>query len=124
MINTDRIVPVTRTDLISLYAFIMGGPSRVAVISSDDADGNFHLTELPAGEYEYIFADEPVSTFDIDPTISELPPIYFVPAYDYAGFTANGEFVQTAGDEVDADGCTLYKAVAGVGGFEITKEGF
>lgn len=115
MINKDRIVPITRTDLISMYELMLAlSNARISkIVDAVDADGNFELTERPTTKY--MLASEPVSTFDFvfndTEQISDLV-VYFVPAYDYSGFSLNGSALPIASDsyEVEADGCTLYEA--------------
>jgi hypothetical protein len=48
--------------------------------------------------------------------------VYFVPAYDFAGFAKTGATITESGD-VDADGHTLYKAVLSSGTVTYTKVG-
>ena len=86
-----------------------------------DVDGNFKVTSGSAP----LIATQPVETIDIDATASSVSSatIYFVPAYDYKGFTIDGSAVTPTGS-VDADGVTLYKAVLSTGAITITKVGF
>lgn len=124
MINTDRIVPVVATDLISLYGLIL----------KQDTTNNSSLTKLEAGEIgEFqitsgsnpLICNEPAKVIDIDATASSVSActVYFVPAYDYKGFTVDGVAATPVGD-VDADGRTLYKAVLSSSTITITKQGF
>lgn len=118
MINKDRIVPVQATDLITLYATMlkMAG-TTLTVAEANDANGDFELATAP--QSGSIIANEPVSTFDFASGVSAAT-VYFVPAYDYAGFTADGEAIEASG-EVEADGCTLYLATLASGAVTITK---
>lgn len=117
MINADRIVPVTATDLITLYGLILKVGS-VDVTALDAVNpGEFEVAE--AGTY---LADEPVGTLDFADGVSTAT-VYFVPAYDYAGFTIAGVDVTATGD-VEADGRTLYMAALASGDVTITKVGF
>ena len=52
--------------------------------------------------------------------------VYFIPAYDFAGFTVDGAAATIAdgSDEVDADGSSLYTAALATGEITITKVGF
>ena len=124
MINNDRIVPVTATDLITLYG----------VILKQDTTNNSSLAKLTAdaaGEFQIksgsapLIANEPAKSIDIDATASSVSActVYFVPAYDYKGFTIDGSAVTPTGT-VEADGRTLYKAVLATGAITITKVGF
>lgn len=124
MINTDRIVPVQATDLISLYGLILLQDSNNSGLTALDASniGEFQITSGSAP----LIADEPVKAIDIDATASSVSActVYFVPAYDYEGFTIDGAAVTTAGATVNADGRTLYKATLSSGTITIAKVGF
>ena len=127
MINKDRIVPIQAVDLISMYGLILlqdSSNSGLTALDAVDVDGNFEITD---GSNPLI-ASEPVSTCDVDATGSSVSAftMYFVPAYDYAGFTVDGAAATIAdnGVTVDADGRTLYKAVLATGTITITKVGF
>lgn len=124
MINKDRIVPVQATDLLSLYGLILkmdSNNSTLAKLDALDVDGNFKVTSGSAP----LLCSQPAETIDIDATASSVSSaiIYFVPAYDYNGFTIDGSAVTPTGS-VDADGVTLYKAVLSSGAITITKVGF
>ena len=124
MINKDRIVPVQATDLLSLYGLILkmdSNNSTLAKLDALDVDGNFKVTSGSAP----LLCSQPAETIDIDATASSVSSatIFFVPAYDYEGFTIDGSAVTPTGS-VDADGCTLYKAVLSSGAITITKVGF
>ena len=125
MINKDRIVCVTKTDLISLYGLILKqdttNNSTLAKLASKSVDGDFQITSGSAP----LLADQPVKTCDIDATASSVSActLYFVPALDFVGFSIDGTAVAVTGD-VDADGATLYKAVLATGAITVTKCGF
>ncbi len=118
MVNKDRIVPVTQIDLISLYGLILKLSLDTAPTVLEVTTGIGQFTVDEAGTY---IANEPVQTLNFT---AESGTVYFVPAYDYSGFTANGTAVTTTGDEVLADDRTLYKAVLSSGSIAITKVGF
>lgn len=124
MINTDRIVPVQATDLISLYGLILLQDSNNSGLTALDASniGEFQITSGSAP----LIADEPAKVIDIDATASSVSActVYFVPAYDYKGFTVDGVAVATAGATVNADGRTLYKATLSSSTITIAKVGF
>ena len=127
MINTDRIVPVTKTDLISLYGLILkqaSGNSSLEKLASKDVEGNFQVT---SNSKVYI-ANQPVKSLDIDATTSSVSAstIYFLAAKDYVGFSIDGvaETPAAGSVAVDNDASTLYKAVLSSGDITITKEGF
>lgn len=126
MINTDRIVSVTKTDLISLYAVILlqaSGNSSLEKLASKDVEGNFQVT---ANSKVYI-ANQPVKSLDIDATTSSVSAstIYFLAAKDYVGFSIDGvaETPAAGSVDVDNDASTLYKAVLSSGDITITKVG-
>ena len=124
MINKDRIVPVQATDLLSLYGLILNmdsNNSTLAKLDALDVDGNFKVTSGSAP----LLCSQPAETIDIDATASSVSSatIYFVPAYDYKGFSIDGSAVTPTGS-VDADGVTLYKAALSSGAITITKVGF
>lgn len=121
MINTDRIVPVQNIDLISLYGLVLLQASGNSGLTALDATnpGQFNVTSTSGS---LLLADEPVETLDIASGVSSVS-VYFVPAYNYAGFTINNVAVTPTGD-VNPDGRTLYKAVLASGAITITKVGF
>ena len=123
MINTDRVVAVTKTDLISLYGLILKQDSDNASLEAFAAvnPGEFELTDDSA----FVLANEPVATFDFGEGVSGAT-VFFVPAYDYAGFTVEGAAATVAENDVvvNPDGATLYKAVLASGEVTITQVGF
>lgn len=118
MINQDRIVPIQVIDLISMYGLILnvGGEAVTAVDATDP--GVFEV-ESASGN---LIADEPVTSLDFASGVSSAT-VYFVPSFDYVGFTVDGSPVVPTGD-VNADGRTLYKAVLSSGAVTITQVGF
>lgn len=123
MINNDRIVPITAIDLISMYGLILvamlGTNNKPVALSANTTNGEFEVSE--AGTF---LLDEPLKSCKIATGISGSVDAYFVPAYDYSGFTVNGAAVTTEGDEVTADGRTLYHAMIDNGEVVIAKVGF
>lgn len=121
MINENRIVPVTATDLLTLYGnmFTIAGTSITAVSAS--SPGVFELTSGSGN----LLADEPVDSFDIDSDVTSFT-LYFIPGYSFSGFTVEGAAATIADNDVtvEADGRTLYKAVLSSGTITITKAGF
>ena len=121
MINANRIVPVEKTDLITLYGLILKQDSNNSSLAKVDAatvDGQFAITAAATP----LLASEPVKSVDFASGVSTAT-LYFVAAYDYEGFTINGAAVTPTG-AVDADGCTLYKASLASSAVTITKVGF
>lgn len=118
MINKDRIVPVTATDLLTLYGLILKiGSVNVTKLEATNTEGDFAVAA--AGT---LLANEPVKTLDFASDVSTAS-VYFVPAYDYEGFKINGTAVTPTGT-VEADGRTLYLAALSSGAVTITKIGF
>ena len=122
MINEDRIVSVTKTDLLSLYGVILK-IANVDVAKLDaTATGTFKISS--ALTTDYVLADEPVKSLDIASGVTSAS-IYFTAAYDFEGFTVGGASATIASGsvEVDADGNTLYLAVLADGEITISKVG-
>ena len=84
MINKNRIVPVTKTDLLTLYAtninytLSVGGASTLTILSPEDDQGNFLLLENSGVMY---FCNQPVKSLHIA-TIGPAT-VFFVAAYDF-----------------------------------------
>lgn len=126
MINTDRIVPIQVIDLISMYGLIL--------LQNSSNSGLTKLAATNPGEFEVtsgsapLLANEPVATLDIDATTSSVSSatIYFVPAFNYTGFTVDGAAATIADGSatVNPDGRTLYKAVLSSSSITITQVGF
>lgn len=126
MINSNRIVPVTKTDLISLYGLILKQNSSygsLAKLVSDDIVGNYQVKTNSA----IVIADQPLVSCDIDATASSVSgcTVFFVADDGYKGFSIDGVAETPAGGSVDvvADG-SLYSAVLSSGDITISKVGF
>lgn len=120
MINSDRIVPVQATDLISLYAVILAQDSNnssMAKASASDVEGDFTISTTGIK-----LCDQPLKSCNIT---AASATIYFVADYAYEGFFLSGVAEEPAAgsDDIVADGCTLYKAVLSSGDITITKVG-
>lgn len=127
MINNKRLVPVVKTDLLSLYGLILkqaAANSGLAALESLDIDGDYQIKTNNA----VLLADQPVVSCDIDATTSSVTActLYFVADPHYKGFSIDGVAEAPASGSVDvvADGFTLYKAVLASGDITITKAGF
>jgi hypothetical protein len=121
MINNDRIVPITKIDLISMYGMVLataldGAPTK---LDATDTDGDFVQNTNNAT----VLCSEPVKSFNFGSSAT-AGTVYFVPAFDYVGFALNGTATETAGADVDADGRTLYSATLATGTITIAKIGF
>lgn len=123
MINNDRIVPVQATDLISLYALILTMNSSNSGLVALDATNPEEFTQ--STNSAIAIADEPLASLNFASGVT-AGTVYFVPAYDYVGFSINGtaETPAEGSDAVVADGRTLYKAVLSSGDITITQVGF
>ena len=118
MINNERVVPIKVIDRLSAIGEILNiSQILVTVLESTDVEGTFNLTS-PAPGVNYL-ANQPVKTLNIG---SEVPDttIYFIPAFDYAGFSVDGTAIETAGEEVKADGASLYSATFAHGTVTVT----
>lgn len=124
MINNDRIVPIQVIDLVSMYGLILTMNSNNSGLAALDAT-NPEIFEVEASAGSVLIADEPVKTLDFATGYS-AGTVYFVPAYDYVGFTINGSAVtpESGSATVNPDGRTLYKAVLASGKVTITQLGF
>lgn len=127
MINTNRIVPITKIDLITMYALILlqnSNFSSLAKLVANDVEGDYSVETNSA----VLICDQPVKSIDIDATDSSVSSatVFFVPAFDYEGFTVDGAAATVAnnGVTVNPDGHTLYKAVFGSSTVTITQVGF
>lgn len=118
MINLNRIVPVTATDLLTLYGTIMKLVGTTITSVEAEAPGVFKLTSGSGN----LLANEPIKELDFGSGVTSAV-VYFVPAYDFAGFTVAGNAVTASGDTVKADGCTLYTATLASGAVTIAKKG-
>ena len=123
MINKNRIVPVTKTDLLTLYGTMLAIASiSASVLASSDIDGDFSVTG--SGSAGTFLCDQPVKTLDIPVAVTGCT-VYFVAAYDFAGLTVAGAAATfnssyLDNDDVLADAATLHKAVLSSGTVTLT----
>ena len=123
MINTNRIVPIERVDLISMYGLILkqdSNNSSMVALQASSIDGDF---AIGTGLY---LAAQPLKSGNFT---GSSGTILFVADYAFEGFTVDGAAatIDTDGlglDDVNPDGCTLYKAVLATGEVTITQIGF
>ena len=121
MINNDRIVPVQKIDLISLYGTLLNvvlsaGGSTLSVLETGDVLGDFEVED--EGTF---LANQPVTTLDFASGVSS-GTVYFVAAYDYAGITVAGAAATIAEGSatVQPDGATLYAATLSSGSVTVS----
>lgn len=120
MINKDRVVAVTATDLVSLYALILSAAgTTLTAVDAKNPEGDFVIEEDPANA---VIASEPVKSLDFDAAVTAAV-VYFVPTYDYEGFKIAGAAVETTGADVVNDHANLYKATLATGAVAIEKVG-
>lgn len=121
MINTDRIVPVTKTDLLYLYSVILKQDSNNSSLEklTDGIEGDYAVS---TNSKSYL-ADQPVKSVTFGSSITACT-FFFVAAMDYAGFKKTGATLTvTAPDEGILTDGTLYKAVLSTNALTITKVG-
>ena len=121
MINNDRIVPITAVDLLTMYGFVlaMALDAKPAKLDATDTAGNFEQDTNSAT----VLCSEPVKSLNFGENVT-AGTVYFVPEYDYSGFSINGTAATTAGATVNADGRTLYSATLSSGTITIAQVGF
>lgn len=120
MINNDRIVPVQKTDLLTLYGNIL----KIASVSVTA------LASTGIGEFEHdtnsatVIANEPVKSLNFGSSVTAAT-VYFIPDSSFTAdsFTKTGATLTVTG-EVDADGVTLYTATLSTNALTIAKVGF
>lgn len=117
MINNDRIVPIEKIDLISMYGLILlqdSSNSAMTALQASTIDGDFSCgTGIK-------LAAQPVKSCDFTGASGTL---YFVADYAFEGFTKSGAAVTVSGT-VKPDARTLYKAVLASGTVTVTQIGF
>ena len=122
MINTDRVVPVMATDLISLYAVILKQDSNNSglVKLAASAPGEFTQSTNSA----VAIAAEPVTKLDFA-AAATAGTVYFVPSLDFKGFSLAGVDTDYTGTiDENGIGSDLYKAVLSSGTITVSKIGF
>lgn len=121
MINSERIVPITVIDLISMYGLILKLAAATApeALAATTVLGDFTVS---TNSKTYL-ATEPVRSLNFGSGVT-AGTVYFVPAYDYTGFSLNGTATETAGEDVIADGRTLYSATLSSSTVTIATVGF
>lgn len=114
MINANKIVPVTKSDLLSILAnaCLLCGKTVTALTASKP--GVFAISSNPSTDVA--LCNEPVVSFDFA-SGSSAATVYFVADYAYEGFKVAGAAVTpTEGSAtVDPNSATLYKATLASG---------
>lgn len=118
MINNERVVSVTTTDLISLYSVILAAAGTTVDAFQPTDIGIFGT---PVGT---MIATEPVVKVT-DSAMNADWTLYFVPAYNFDGFYGENGKLTPEGADIVADGRSLYKAEYEIGEtVTISKIGF
>lgn len=118
MINNDRIVPVQKTDLLTLYGNILKIASVSVTVLASTGIGEFEQDTNSAT----VIANEPVKSLNFGSSVTAAT-VYFIPDAGYQGFTKTGATLTVTG-EVDADGVTLYTATLSTNALTFAKVGF
>lgn len=122
MINTNRIVPIVKTDLLSAYGTMLAlAGVSYGVLKSSDILGDFAVTG--SGAAGNFLCDQPVKSLDIPAAVTGCT-VYFVAGYDFGGLTVAGA-APTFGegytnDTILPDCATLFKAVLSSGTVTVT----
>ena len=119
MINTDRIVPVMATDLLTLLSEVFAIANVSVTPLQAKAIAEFEVTTAESGAQ---LCAEPLKTLNFASGVTSAT-VYFIPALDYEGFTVNGAAATMAGADVVADGSSLYTATLATGTVTIAKVG-
>ena len=127
MINKDRMVPIVKIDLLSMYALILKLAGKtLTVVNPETDDGQFVIKSGSNASAPQI-ASEPVRSMDFDSTASSVSAavVYFVAGYDFEGFRIDGvaETPTAPAEGIIADGATLYTATLATGDITVAKVG-
>lgn len=123
MVNNDRIVPITKTDYLTMIGTVLAlTGTSYKVLASDTVEGGFTVTGT--GAAGNLLANQPVQTLDFASGVTG-GTVYFVAAHNFEGITAAGAAatIDDAGlglEDIKTDGVTLYKAVLATGEVTIT----
>lgn len=115
MINKDRIVSVTKTDLLSLYYFILEHylDGNLALCNASGV-GTFDIDFSTYGN-NALFLTEPAEKINITgDSVPDDSGLYFVPATDFEGIFVNGEAAKiNIPENIDfvKDGASCYHVV-------------
>ena len=124
MVNTDRIIPITKIDYLSMIGTVLTLASvSFAVAAAADVEGNFAVTG--SGAAGNVLANQPVKTLDIKSGVTGAT-VYFCASHDFEGLLVAGAAPTFAAghltnDDVAKDGVTLYKAVLASGTVTLDK---
>lgn len=123
MVNNDRIVPIQKIDLLSMYGTLLKIASVSAtVLAATDINGDFSVTGT--GAAGTFLANQPAKSIDFAAGVTS-GTVYFVAANDFdtitvAGAAATIDAEGVALADVAKDGVTLYTAALSSGTVTIT----
>ena len=118
MVNFDRIVPITKTDYLTMIGTILKlNNTSYTVLAPDTIEGAFTVTG--SGAAGTFLANQPVQTLDFASGVTG-GTVYFVAAHNFDGITAAGAAatIDDAGldlEDIKTDGVTLYMAALSSG---------
>ena len=118
MVNTDRIVPITKIDYLSMIGTVLKIANVSATtLAASNVDGDFTVTGT--GAAGTFLANQPAKSIDFASGVTS-GTVYFVPGYDFGAITVAGAAatIDDAGlalANVKADGVSLYTAVLSSG---------
>ena len=115
MVNKDRIVPITKMDLLSAVGTMMKlAGTSFAVIEPATVAGDFNVTGSGAAGNK--LANQPVKSIDFKSGVTS-GTVYFIPDYDFEGIKVAGAAatMASASITVDADSANLYTAALSSG---------
>lgn len=120
MINTDRIVPVQKIDLLTLWSGVLSIANVSATKLASTGIGEFSQTTNSAT----VICNEPVKSLNFGSSVTAAT-VYFIPdpSFTADSFTKTGATLTTSGT-VDADGVTLYTATLSTNALTYAKVGF
>ena len=118
MINQNRVVPVQKVDLLTLYGNIL----KIANVSVSALESTGIGVFAQSTNSATVIANEPVKSLNFGSSVTAAT-VYFIPDADYQGFTKTGATLTVTGN-VDADGVTLYTATLSTNALTIAKVGF
>lgn len=116
MINANKIIPVTKSDLLSILANAALLAAKTVTALTATAPGVFAISSNPTTDVT--ICNEPVKSFDFA-SGSSAAVVYFIADYGYEGFKVAGTAVTTSGADVDPESATLYKATLSGGAVAI-----
>lgn len=116
MVNFDRIVPITKTDYLTMIGTILNLTStEFDILAADTVEGAFTVSTSGVS-----LCNQPVQSLNFNIPAGFTGSALFVAAHNFAGITVAGEAatIDDAGlglEDIRKDGVTLYSATLGDG---------